>query len=156
MFGLPAGTGLLQVGGQGAPPLPGFSGPDRRQVDALPDPGERFFEPLRGHEDLALTVDRVARAEATVRYPIIIERRSASSLGVLPASFARQLDLEAFGSAAWDTQGTTREHVHAAVGGAVRLRYTFSIFTGGVGYQVARRLLDDRAWDHVFIMDFGS
>ena len=153
-YGLGAGTGLLQVGGLGAPTLPGLAGPVRGQVEALPDPGDRFFESLRGYEDLALMVDRVALTEATLTYPIIIERGAASSLGVLPASFARQLDLEAFGSAAWDTQGTAREHVHAAVGAAARLRFTFLIFSVGVGYQLARRLTDDRSWTHTAILDF--
>ena len=156
--GTPAGSGLLEVGGGGSgilfseaseisPVLVGDEVLDRRL--------QRFFEPLKGFEDLTLFVDKVAISEARLEYPLIIDRGFASTLGLLPSLFFRQIDLEAFGSAAWAPPalplplppGTT-DTWHGAAGAALTLRTVFLV-PFGLRYQVARRLTDDRAWVHL-------
>jgi hypothetical protein len=151
IFGLEPGSGLLQVGGLGSSLFHSSNRPDgprARQPTTLPDLGDSFFEPLRGYEDYAITVDRVTLADAVFRYPIIVDRGSASTLGLLPSFFVQQLDLQAFGSGAWDTLKASRDHTHAAVGAAIRLRLTW-LRSLSVAYQFAHRLLDDQASVHL-------
>ena len=100
LFGLPPGPRWLQVGGglsalRRSPDLPV---PPEVTIASLP--GITFIEPLRGYEDYPIATDRIFIAEATYRYPLIIDRGTASTLWLLPSSFLRQIDFELFGSAA--------------------------------------------------------
>jgi hypothetical protein len=137
-------TGLLQVGGNSVLGIVW----DRSTVATPPPefdnsrfpPNLRFVEPLRGYEDYAISTDRVMLGELAWRYPIIIDEGRAS-LWVLPAAFLRQLDLELFGSAAIDKQ---RDR-HYAAGAAVTLHLQFLRVPLAVTYQIARRIVDDKA-----------
>lgn len=138
-------TDLLQVGGDsGIASLwtrrsistdpPGF---DSRRFP----PNLRFIEPLRGYDDYAITTDRAALADLAWRYPLIIDRGVAATLGFLPASFLRQLDLELFASGALDRH----RNAHAAAGAAISLSIVALRVPLLVTYQIARRLRDDEA-----------
>jgi hypothetical protein len=138
-------TRLLQLGGDsGLAEL--WSG---RSVSAEPPafdsarfpPNLRFVEALRGYEDYAITTDRAAIADVWWRYPVIVDRGSAATFGFLPASFVRELDVELFAAGAIDR----RTDLHAAVGGALSLRFSLLRFPLLVSYQLARRLRDDDA-----------
>ncbi len=137
-------TGLLQVGGnsvlgvvwdRSSTTMP----PPEFDSNRFP-PNLRFVEPLRGYEDYAITTDRVLIGELSWRYPIIIDEGRAS-LWILPAAFLRQLDLELFGSAAIDRQ----RDEHFAAGAAVTLHLQFFRVPLAVTYQIARRIVDDKA-----------
>lgn len=136
-------TGLLQVGGDSALGLVW----QRSNQMAPPDfddsrlpPNLRFVEPLRGFEDFAITSDRVKLGEVAWRYPVIIDRGTAA-LWLLPASYLRQLDVEAFATAAI----VDANDRHYAVGGALTLRIQFLRVPLAMTYQLARRLSDDLA-----------
>jgi len=138
-------TDLLQLGGDsGLAEL--WSG---RSVSAAPPaldarrfpPNLRFIEPLRGYEDYAIATDRAAIGELSWRYPIIIDRGVAATLGFLPASFLREIDLELFATGALDRRGAQ----HAAAGAQVALRFTLFRVPLFVAYQIARRVRDDDA-----------
>ena len=152
LVGLAPGTGLLQVGGQ--PALISLyrrssdpAGPDYSN-DLLPA-GSYFAEPLRGFEDYALALDRVAIADATYRYPLIIDRGFASVLWLFPSLFFRQLDLELFGAVALaGISDIDQEDLHAAAGGALSLGLAVGLVPVSVRYQLARRLTDDLALVH--------
>lgn len=137
-------TNLLQVGGESVlgvvwdrssttMPSAGFDN------NRFP-PNLRFVEPLRGYEDYAITTDRVMIGELSWRYPIIIDEGRAS-LWVLPAAFLRQLDLEVFASGAVDQQ----RDKHVAAGAAFTLHLQLFRIPLAVTYQVARRIVDDKA-----------
>jgi hypothetical protein len=104
-------------------------------------PNLRFLEALRGYEDYAITTDRVAIGELAWRYPLIIDRGVAATLGFLPASFLRELDLELFATGAFDR----RRDLHAAAGAAITLRLELVRVPLLVAYQIARRVRDDDA-----------
>jgi WD40 repeat protein len=138
-------TGLLQVGGDSglaelwnrssvSTPAPTFD--DTRFPSNL-----RFIEPLRGYEDYEITTDRAVLADVGWTYPIIIDEGVASSLRYGPASYLRQLDLELFGAGAIDRAANH----HVAAGGALTLRFQLFRIPFAVTYQIARRLVDDRA-----------
>jgi len=138
-------TGLLQVGGATALATL-YAGSSVSQAPPTFDtarfpPNLRFVEPLRGYEDYAITTDRAALADADWRYPLIIDRGIADTLGFAPASFVRELDLDLFGAGAVDRAGD----LHAAVGGALALRLALLRVPLYLTYQLARRLYDDRA-----------
>ena len=59
----------------------------------------------------------------------------------LPAAFLRQLDLELFGAGAIDADNDK----HYAVGAATTLHLQFFRIPLAVTYQIARRLVDDKA-----------
>jgi len=75
------------------------------------------------------------------RYPLIIDRGVGATLGFLPASFLREIDLELFATGALDAL----RHQHAAGGAVVSLRFTLFRAPLLVAYQIARRVRDDRA-----------
>jgi len=137
-------TGLLQVGGDSAL---GFLW-NRSSVSTPPPefdttrfaPNLRFVEPLRGYEDYAITTDQVEMGELSWKYPLIIDRGTAHVL-FLPACYLRQLDLELFGAGAIDKSATK----HYDVGGALTLHFQFLRIPLLVQYQIARRLVDDKA-----------
>jgi hypothetical protein len=146
VFGLPGGERWLQVGG-GVSALaihrtPNGPVPPEVTIDALP--AVHFLEPLRGYEDYPVATDRILIASATYRYPIIIDRGSASTVWILPSSFLRQIDLEAFGSAATDTRSGAG-HNHVVGGAAVTLAMALWRIPLSLTYQLARRLEDDDA-----------
>jgi hypothetical protein len=147
VFGLPAGERWLQVGG-GISALvhrtPNGPVPPEVTIDSLPD--VRFLEPLRGYEDFPIATDRILIASADYRYPIIVDRGSASTLWLLPSSFLRQIDLELFGSAATDAEsGPPGQHDHLAGGTAVTLEMALWRVPFTLTYQLARRIEDDHA-----------
>jgi hypothetical protein len=138
-------TGLLQLGGDSglAELWRGRSAGAARPVfdgTRFP-PNLRFIEALRGYEDYAITTDRAAIAELAWRYPLIIDRGVAATLGFLPASFLRELDLELFATGAFDR----RRELHAAAGAAIALRIALLRVPLLVAYQIARRVRDDEA-----------
>ncbi|MFL5304574.1 MAG: TolB family protein, partial [Polyangia bacterium] len=143
LAGLPDGQRWLQVGG-GVTALArnGATSPLPPEVKIAPLPDLRFDEPLRGYEDYPLATDRTFIAELTYRYPLIVDRGSASTLWILPSSFLRQIDFELFGSAASDARAGGG---HAAGGAAVVLQLAMWRLPFSLGYQVARRGTDDHA-----------
>ena len=108
LAGAPAGERVLRVGRLLLAPL--ARGADRPETDcrrlSVPAAGAVFVEPLRGFEDYPFAVDRIAIGSATYRLPFIIDHGWASTLGLLPALFIRQLNLDLFAVAA--TDGTVR------------------------------------------------
>jgi hypothetical protein len=151
LVGAPAGERVLLVGGYfGAPLWRHAESPETTLIyyPALP-PGARFVEPLRGFEDYAFAVDRIAIAQATYRLPFIIDWGWASTLGLLPSLFVRQIDLDLFGVAA--TEGRTGAR-HTAAGGALTLRLAMWVVPIAVQYQLARRFTDDQALVHLVVL----
>ena len=100
----------------------------------------RFVEPLRGYEDYAITTDRAAIGNVDYRYPLIIDR-GVAALWLLPSSFVRELDLDAFADGAVDQRGA----YHAAAGASLTLDWVLFRFPFTITYQIARRLRDDDA-----------
>jgi len=143
LLGAPPGANLLQVGGSGTdvlPVLPDGSPTEDGGAGLLP-PGLRFFEELRGFEDLTLFGRRALIGEATYTYPIIIDWGTASTLKILPAIFLRQLNLDLFFSAASFLEDG-RDPAMAA-GAALRLGFNFWVAPLSLQAQVARRLTYD-------------
>ncbi|HLL53408.1 MAG TPA: hypothetical protein VK447_07675 [Myxococcaceae bacterium] len=145
---------LLQVGGTGRNSLtatlngqPGEAAPDV----TLPG-GVSFVEPLRGYEDHALRATAAAIGGARYRYPFIIDRGFASLLYVFPSLFFRQVEAEAFVTAAYLN---TENPWHRVAGGAVRLRMTLgSVLPTTIFYQYAQRFDDDLGGLHFFGLVF--
>ena len=148
LVGLPADHSLLQVGGYTSALLKrSANSPEVAARDpALLPPGLSFVESLRGFEDFSLLTDRMFIADAAYRYPFIIDWGSASTLGVLPAFFARQIDFELFGSAATNARNGSR---HMALGGALTLNVALWVIPFNFQYQVARRTTDDHGLVHL-------
>ncbi|MFN7135378.1 MAG: hypothetical protein ACK4N5_25110, partial [Myxococcales bacterium] len=141
LTGAPHGEKLLVVGGTGAVPLyPLIDSPSSTGTRVIP-PSMIFVERLRGFEDLALFGNGVVSVGGDYRLPFIIDRGTASTLGVLPSMFLSQIDLQLFGTAATTLQTDLR----AAVGGAASLRFSFWNLPLSLNWQVARRLTDDRS-----------
>ncbi|HEX5064253.1 MAG TPA: hypothetical protein VFV99_32990 [Kofleriaceae bacterium] len=144
----PDDTGLLQVGGDSALGIlwnrSNKMEPPDFDTSRFP-PNLRFVEPLRGFEDFGIAAERVKLGEVSWKYPLIIDRGTAASLFVLPASFLRQLDLELFASGAI-VDASDR---HYAVGAATTLHIQFLRIPLVVMYQIARRLTDDEALTHL-------
>jgi uncharacterized protein YndB with AHSA1/START domain len=118
--------------------------------------GDPFTERLRGFEDAPLAGFRAGLVDLDWTYPIIIDR-GVSHLAFLPASFVRQLDLEAFGSAAWI--GNTVEYgeldAHFAAGGALTFRVSLLRVPLALRYQLSRRLTDDEGVLHLLTLAPG-
>lgn len=138
-------TGLLQLGGDsGVATL--YSATSASTEPPIFDtarfpPNLRFVEPLRGYEDFAITTDRAALGDAAWRYPVILDRGVAATLGFLPASFVSELDLELFAAGAVDR----RRALHAAAGASLELHMTLLRIPFALIYQLARRVRDDGA-----------
>jgi WD40-like Beta Propeller Repeat len=142
----PFGETYLHVGG-----LPSSllwrhpEAPPEEIVTSLPD-SISFFEPLRGFEDHPLYGDRFARAELSYVYPFIIDRGSASTFGVLPSLFFREVDLSLFDTTAvvrpLDGFGPSR--AHTAEGASLTLSTVFGSTPMTLGYQISQRRTDDR------------
>jgi hypothetical protein len=134
---------LLQVGGLPASLLWRYDdqpGHGDLLTPFLP-PGVSFFEPLRGFEDYPLATNRIGIAEASYRYRFIIDWGTASSFGLLPAFFLRQIDFNLFGNAAREGWNGA---LHEAAGGALFLRIAIGPVPLSVMYQIARRRTDDQ------------
>ena len=151
MLGSSQADGLLTVGGYQAwlfdrhsdqPETPNYA------AAALP-PGIVFSEAMAGFEDHPFATDRIVIAGAFYEYPLIIDWGTASTLGILPALFVRQLNLGLFGDVATDGRGGPS---HAAAGGSLALSWALWEAPLYLKYQVARRLSDDRAWVHLITL----
>ncbi|MES1158122.1 MAG: hypothetical protein ABUL67_03380, partial [Haliangium ochraceum] len=150
--GAPSGERWLQLGGGGGAALYTRRSPDGGGTLAVsPDPlppDVRFVEPLRGYEDYPLATDRVAIAYASYRYPFIIDWGAASTFGILPSFFLREVVLWPFGVVAQDGQSRR----HAAAGSSLLIRFAFGQAPIALGYQLARRFDDDRAFVHLITL----
>jgi len=137
-------TGLLQLGGDSGV---GDLWTDSSRADPPPFDGTRippklrFIERLAGYEDYAITTDRVVIGDVWWRYPLIIDRGEAATIGILPASFLREVDFELFAAGAIDRLSL----LHAAGGAAVSLRLELLRIPVRLRYQIARRVRDDDA-----------
>lgn len=140
---------LLDVGGSYAGSL--FDQPGSVYLSPYPGlpPRRRFHEPLRGFETLPFTVDRIGIVDVRYRYPIIIDRGTATSLWLLPSFFLSQIDVELFASGAAEDIERIRQRGHLAAGGAVTVRFTWWLLPFALQYQLAQRLSDDRALQHL-------
>ena len=147
--GAPESLGLLQVGGGGGV-LSGLSQESvgTRSAGVLP-PGLRFYEPLRGFEDLARYGTHVVSGEAAYRFPVIIDRGTASSLSFLPSTFLRELAIEPFGSGATLLDDSDPAW---AVGGSLDVGVAFWLLPLNLRFQLARRLSDDESWAFYFTL----
>ena len=85
--------------------------------------------------------DLVASPLETVELARRLIDEGRASLWVLPAAFLRQLDLEVFASGAVDQQ----RDKHVAAGAAFTLHLQLFRIPLAVTYQVARRIVDDKA-----------
>ncbi len=144
LAGAPAGERLLRVGGYLLAPLARSADRPERIVADYPflPPDAVFFEPLRGFEDYPFAVDRIAIGSATYRLFFIIDRGWASTLGLLPALFIQQLNLDLFAVAASDGSAGGR---HSAAGGSLSLQMAFWVIPITLRYQLSRRFTDDQA-----------
>lgn len=151
LLGSPRDTPLLQVGGAGnanAFQNQNDNQPDTRLASGVLPVGLRFYEPLRGFEDLALFSRYLASGTATYTYPLIVDVGSATSLGFLPASFLRQIDLQLFGTGAtFVDSGRSRA---SAVGAALLLRTNLWVLPLTFTFQEARRLSNDERFAFFF------
>jgi hypothetical protein len=143
LLGAPPGQNLLQVGGSGTDVLPAVtpgSAEDEGGAGLLP-PELRFFERLRGFEDLALYGRRVLVGDATYTYPFIIDWGTASTLKLLPALFVRQVNLDLFFStASFLEEG---QEVAVATGAALELELGLWLAPVSLQLQGTRRLSHD-------------
>ncbi len=106
--GVSRGVDLLRINGRGGDPGPSTP---------LPHP---FSIAVRGYDDFSVRANRAAVAMARYRYPFAIDRGFASIFYLLPSLFFRQLELDAFGSAALTDSGAHRWL--RAVGASVSVR----------------------------------
>ena len=152
--------GLLQLGGaSGFISLAQNSSeptPADFDNDAILPTSVRFIEVLRGFEDFAIAADRAAVADLTYRYPLIIDRGTATTLWILPSMFVRQLNLELFGASALtglpdDLSGGLDNfdgYLHVAAGAALSLDFVLWRLPLSLRYQFAQRVTDDEAAVH--------
>jgi hypothetical protein len=80
-----------------------------------------FSESLRGFDDAVFRTNNVSIGELTYRYPLIVERGTASTLYVLPSFMLQQFDFELYGSGAfmWESR---RPSSHLATGAALKIK----------------------------------
>lgn len=145
--GAPSGLTLLQVGGGGGV----FTGltedsAGERTAGVLP-PSLRFYEPLRGFEDLALFGSHVVKGELAYRYPIIIDEGTASSLSFLPSTFLREVAFEPFATGASLLDG---EEPSWAGGASLDVGTAIWWIPLDFRFQLARRLSDDESTSFFF------
>lgn len=97
-----------------------------------------LLEYVRGYEDFGVTCNAAAVGDVRYRYSFIIDKGFASTLWLLPSLFFRQVDVEAFGTAAI-TDMPDRRWLRS-VGAAAALRVAFmSALPVSLGYQFAYR-----------------
>jgi Tol biopolymer transport system component len=139
---------FLRIGGLPASLLWRHPGPQPTLPNAeLPDT-IGFREPLRGFEDLTLFSNRVAIAEGFYNYPFIIDHGWASTFGILPSFFVREVDVTLFGAAAVTQERWTfissPDSYHEAEGAAFTLSTIFGSLPLTLTYQISHRRTDDR------------
>lgn len=104
-----------------------------------------FAESVRGYDDFTLRTEGAGIANARYRFNLIIDRGTASIVGLFPSFFARQFDFEGFGTAAVTAQG---EWLRSA-GGAASFRFTImDALPITVTYQYAWRFDFNRGGLH--------
>lgn len=145
--GAPGSLGLLQVGGGGGV-ISGLSpeATGTRSAGVLP-PNLRFYEPLRGFEDLARYGTHVISGELAYRLPFVVDEGTASTLSFLPSSFLRDVALEPFGTGATLLDGSDEAW---AVGASVDVGVAFWLIPLDLRFQLSRRLTDDESWAFYF------
>lgn len=156
LLGAPEGQNLLQVGGGGTDVLAGSrdeSPLDDARAGALP-PGVRFFERLRGFEDLAQFGRRALIGDATYTYPFIIDWGTASTLKLLPSIFVRQVNLDLFFTAASFLEGDREEAF--ATGASLELATSFWLLPLAFELQGTRRLSLDEDYAVYFVINGGE
>lgn len=153
LLGTPDNAKLLRVGGiQPGEVLASNTLQSLELVsDLLPGP-LGFSEPLRGYEDYGFATNQLLAAEIDYRYPFIIDRGTASTLGILPAIFLRQLNLELFAATATFER---TDKSHTAVGASLDLQVLFWQLPFALRYQTAKRLVDDHALVHTLTLGIG-
>jgi hypothetical protein len=153
LFGVPEGIELMRVGGFADSPLYLSSTQTMEPVATglLPTP-LRFVERLRGFEDYGLATNQALLADVNYRYPLIIDRGSATSLWFLPASFLSQMNFELFASGASLLDG----ELHAAAGASLDVNFSLWLLPFQLRYQIARRLTDDEATVHTILLGVGE
>jgi hypothetical protein len=156
LLGAPVGQNLLQVGGSGTDVVP--SGEDESPTDdaragVLP-PGVRFFESLRGFEDVAQFGRRVLVGDATYTYPFIIDWGTASTLKLLPSLFVRQLNLDLFFTAASLLEQGREEAL--ATGASLELETVWWLVPLSFELQGTRRLSLDEEFAVYFVIGGGE
>jgi hypothetical protein len=109
--GTSRGTSLYQSNDRTVPKGPGVFLPGT------------LVEGLRGFDDFVVRATAAALATARYRYSFIIDRGTVSTLYLFPSFFMRQIDVEAFGSAAL-TDNTSATWARAA-GASVFFRALF-------------------------------
>lgn len=156
LVGVSNEEGFLQVGGGGATGVfarddvaDGRDAPDDPRRIPLP-PAVRFQEPLFGFEDRALYAARMAAADARLRFPIVTDIGSASSLWLLPAFFLRGFALEAFGGVATLFD---RRQLPAAAGGGAVVQLSLWRIPLDLRVHVSRRITYDEKWVPYFGAD---
>ncbi len=153
LLGTPDNVNLLRVGG--IQPAAVLADNTRRHLELLSDVlpnGFGFSENLRGYEDYGFATNQLFAAEADYRYPFIIDAGTASTLGILPSIFLRQLNFELFANAAtFDLDGK----YHSAVGASIDLQVLFWLLPFEIRYQAAKRLVDDNALVHTLTLGIG-
>ncbi|HVV87093.1 MAG TPA: hypothetical protein VHE35_28835 [Kofleriaceae bacterium] len=125
--------------------------PDHHTATVIDPSGDPFREPLRGFEDLPIPGYRAALVDLDWNYPLILDR-GVTHLAFLPASFVRELDLQAFGSAAWVQYDDIDAHL--AVGGALTFRMNLLRVPVALRYQLSRRLTDGDGVLHLLALSF--
>ncbi len=151
LYGGERNEGFLVVGGGGgfAELWRGSKSPEPAEpMLDQPEPLLVFQEPLRGYEDLSFATDRIAIAELTYRYPLIIDFGISSIAYLLPSLFFSQIDLQLFGMAATDSFARFEDHRRVAAGASAELAMSFFLVPIRVRYQIAQRFTDDEALVH--------
>ncbi len=131
----------------------------RRPDASVPDPDTdvhlpfaSFSESLRGFEDAPFATNGLQYAEAVYRYPFIIDWGSASTFGVLPSFFVRELDLNLYGVAARDEAPGVAVRDHVATVGSLSLSTVFGEMPLRLMYQITRRETDDHGLTQLLVL----
>lgn len=154
LLGSPRDVALLQVGGAGnESPLENVGRdqrPESRLAAGVLPVGLRFYQPLRGFEDLALFGRYVATGQASYTYPFIFDVGSATAINFLPAAFLRQIDFELFAAGASLIDSGRQEAV--SVGAALTFKVNLWLLPLAFKFQEARRLTYDEQFAFYFAL----
>jgi hypothetical protein len=119
-------------------------------------PKRRFQETLRGFETSHFSVNQVGIVDLNYRYPIIIDRGTATSFSILPSFFLRQIDLELFASGASDVAKQLRTYGHLALGGSVAIKFEWWFLPMSLRYQIAQRFTDAQDLQHLIALGLAN
>ncbi|MCG8423109.1 MAG: hypothetical protein MJE77_34840 [Proteobacteria bacterium] len=111
-----------------------------------------FAIPLRGYEGASFLDNRVITFELTYRYPLIVDRGTASTLYALPGFFVADFVVEGFASRATiahSAETAFDDDLHGAVGTSLAMNFSLWALSAQLRYQLARRLTDDEATAHL-------